>query len=152
MWISTTGERSPEVTLALNNLGDLLRELGRPAEARDMHQRSLDLATDIYGPDHYRVASSLAGLGEDFLELGNLQAASSHLTRAVAISEDQQVGDRLIAGRRFALARCLWESRADRERARTMAREALATYRGLPDGVVPKTDLERLERWVAEHP
>lgn len=149
-WVSVGGERAPEASLPLNHLGDFLHDRGRPAEARALHERALSIATDAFGPDHYRVASSLTGLGRDLLALDEVDAAVENLSRAVELSEELKVDEWEVAFRRFALAEALWAA-GKQERARDLAAQALAGYEDSPPKRVPGDERERIEQWLAAH-
>jgi tetratricopeptide (TPR) repeat protein len=46
------GPNHPYVATTLNHLGRVLRDLGRPADAKPMLERALRIQQAAYGPDH----------------------------------------------------------------------------------------------------
>lgn len=87
VWTSLLGLDHPEVGLALNNLGEVNRQLGHPERAMPLLQRALAIAETSLGPTHPRVAMALNNLGLALFELGQEQEGIEHLRRAVAIAE-----------------------------------------------------------------
>jgi ribosomal protein S9 len=69
--------------------------------------------------------------------------------RAVRVREAGGVPAGQLAASRFVLARALWESRQDRERARALARQAADSYAEL--GASKADALAEVEAWLAEH-
>jgi len=127
--------------------GSALAALHRPAEALVEYQRALAIAerngrADY--PDSAMFHSSIALTRED---LGQAAAALAPAQRAVELAAKAR-GNHLEAGRaQFALARALWDSGTDRERARAAleaARAALEQAR-----VVGAADRRALEAWAA---
>ena len=70
-------------------MADILRQLGRPAEALELDRRSLDLAERLgeQNPEPQTLPGVLWGLALSFNELGNTAAAVSAARRAVALGD-----------------------------------------------------------------
>ncbi len=71
------------------------------------------------------------------------------LERALAATDRKNTEPMNLAMMRFNLATALVETRGDRERARALATQALATYRTLGPGVAG--NVTRIERWLARN-
>jgi hypothetical protein len=65
-----------------------------------------------------------------------------------------QKGDEVEAHAQIALARALWEAGKDRARARSLAAQALETFRGMDArrGSYYRTYRIEAERWLDSHP
>jgi len=69
------------------NLGAVLLDTGRYAEAQTHLARALSLAERRYGAEHPRLAAALNNLGTVEKEMGDYSGAETHLQRALAITE-----------------------------------------------------------------
>ncbi|MGR7023053.1 tetratricopeptide repeat protein [Geodermatophilus sp. URMC 62] len=83
----TYGPESAETAVALINLGNAWRGLGRAAKARELFERALDIEERAFGPDHPEVASTLTNLGNAWNELGRAAKARELFERALGIQE-----------------------------------------------------------------
>jgi tetratricopeptide (TPR) repeat protein/predicted Ser/Thr protein kinase len=79
------GEEHPEVAGALENMALSHSELGRPAEAERIQQRSLALIEKAVGPRHPDTALSLLNLGHSLDGLGRHDEAAAAFGRALEI-------------------------------------------------------------------
>jgi tetratricopeptide (TPR) repeat protein len=79
-------DQSERVRLSAN-LGAVLLDIGRYAEAQTHLVRALSLAERRYGSEHPRLAAALNNLGTVEKELGDYSGAETHLQRALAITE-----------------------------------------------------------------
>jgi tetratricopeptide (TPR) repeat protein len=77
----------PDVAQSLNDLGNVLRELGEFSAARQALERALTIREARHGSDHLDVAESLAGHGRVLWNLGELPAARTAHERALTIRE-----------------------------------------------------------------
>jgi tetratricopeptide (TPR) repeat protein len=66
----------------LNNLAQILRDLGQAGEARPLQERALAIEEAIYGPDHPAVATALNNLAQILRDLGQPGKARSLEERA----------------------------------------------------------------------
>jgi serine/threonine-protein kinase len=133
------GPEHPEVARALTLLGRTLVRSGQWADAEVRLQRALAVLersgtrvqADLQGP--------LLALGELRLAQGRPADAVAALERALALGEEAEV--------RFALARALWDSRADRPRAVALAEQASAHW----ERVAHPARRAEVSRWLADH-
>lgn len=79
-------DQSERMRLA-TNLGAVLLDAGRYAEARTHLVRALSLAEERYGSEHPRLAAALNNLGTAEKGLGDYSGAENHLQRALTIME-----------------------------------------------------------------
>ena len=84
---ATYGPYDPTVARDLNNLAEILRDLGQPETARPLQERALAIDEAFHGPDHPEVATHLNNLATILRDLGQPGAARPLLERAVAIDE-----------------------------------------------------------------
>ncbi|PCC75410.1 Tetratricopeptide repeat-containing protein [Nannocystis exedens] len=124
------GPDHPTVAFTLLGTARTQRATGAYDEARAHYERALAIVEKAFGPDHPAVAAALAGLAEVLLARHESAEAVGLAERAVRIGEAGGVSPDKLAGSRFALARALWHAPGparDRDRARTLARQALDT-------------------------
>ena len=81
------GPDHPAVAPGLNNLAQILRDLGDPAGARPVQERVLAITEAAYGPDHPVVAIGLNNLAAILWDLGDPAGARPVQERALAITE-----------------------------------------------------------------
>jgi tetratricopeptide (TPR) repeat protein len=150
--------RSYARALALNeqpaghvNLGDILIRQGKYEEARTHLVRALTLREAQVGPDSPRLIYPLCGLGQAYLGLRDYPNAKTTLERALRVRGDPQA--RLsLAESKFALARTLQESGADKSRARMLAAEARDIYAGWPHpSALDEIDRQQVEAWLTRN-
>jgi tetratricopeptide (TPR) repeat protein len=81
------GPDHPTVAIRLNNLAQVLQDLGQPGEARPLAERALAIGEATYGPDHPTVAIDLNNLALILRDLGQRGEARPLAERALAIGE-----------------------------------------------------------------
>jgi tetratricopeptide (TPR) repeat protein len=81
------GPDHPTVAIRVNNLGNVLRDLGDLAGARARFERALAIDERAFGPDHPDVAIDVNNLGSVLRDLGDLAGARARFERALAIDE-----------------------------------------------------------------
>ena len=81
------GPDHPTVAIDVNNLGDVLQDLGDLEGAKKMYERALAIDEAAYGPDHPTVAIRVNNLGLVLQDLGDLEGAKKMYERALAIGE-----------------------------------------------------------------
>lgn len=86
-------EPHPYQAIALGNQARVVALLGDVTGAEALGGESLSLLTKIYGPNHARVAASLASLGELALVAGDLGKAESRYREALALLARLGEGD-----------------------------------------------------------
>jgi serine/threonine protein kinase/tetratricopeptide (TPR) repeat protein len=139
------GAEHPDLATQLMNRGEILNALGRYREAR----RSFESARIIWerelGLDHRNLAYVLTGIGESYLDERDPIPALAPLERAWKIREEKETDPQRRGATRFALARALWESDRDPERAEELARGAREAYAKAND----KTKVSDVDAWLA---
>eukprot|EP00898_Chlorokybus_atmophyticus_P008812 jgi/Chlat1/8932/Chrsp94S08327 len=81
------GSDHPDTGKSLNNLADVLCELGKHDDAEALHRRALAICEAQLGSDHPDTATSLNDLAHVLCELGKLDDAEALHRRALAIWE-----------------------------------------------------------------
>jgi tetratricopeptide (TPR) repeat protein len=69
----------PRSLITAHNYARTLTEAGDATQAEDIYREILTLARQVFGPDHYLVATFEGGLGVSLLRLGRFQEAEHHL-------------------------------------------------------------------------
>ena len=151
--------RTREMELRRNNpyyftvykLGTALRESGQLDEALEVNREALRLYSLTRPKDDGWVTEPATELGKDFLALHRPAEALVPLERAMLHA---QKGDEVEAHAQIALARALWDAGRDRARARSLAAQALETFRGMAErrGSYYRTYRTDVERWLSTHP
>jgi tetratricopeptide (TPR) repeat protein len=136
----------PNIGVALTNLGAGQEGLGRHEEALDSHRQALKILEEALGPDHASLGFPLTGMGKAQLALGRTDEARAILERALALRVEHEPDPSAVADTRFTLARALWSDRRSRDRARSLAREALEGLRGA-EGSFDKQSAE-IQQWL----
>jgi tetratricopeptide (TPR) repeat protein len=81
------GHDHPEVAIHINNLGNVLRELGDLTGARQCFEHALELKKLQLGSDHPDVAMIVNNLGLVLVDLGDLEGARQCAERALHLAE-----------------------------------------------------------------
>ncbi len=120
---SADGPESFDAALSQNNVAAARLRLGRLEDAKVGFERSLEALERLRGSDAPICAYPLSGLGEVFLERGQVRRAIPPLERALALF-GQETPD--WATTATMLARALWQrgSHRNTERALTLAKQA----------------------------
>jgi tetratricopeptide (TPR) repeat protein len=82
---ATVGPDHTEVATYVNNLGNVLEDLGDLARARQCYERALRIDEAAFGPDHPDVATDVSNLGTLLEALGDLAGARQCFERALRI-------------------------------------------------------------------
>jgi serine/threonine protein kinase/tetratricopeptide (TPR) repeat protein len=147
IWEKRLGPKDQHVATALTGLGDVLIEQRSFSKALPFYQRALVIQEEALGPEHLYLVDALAGLGQAYLGLGQDRPARERLERALALAENQEADPVILATIRLALAKTLWRTGSDRNRARTLAqasRDAL-----LPLGIRGERVAKKATEWLA---
>jgi tetratricopeptide (TPR) repeat protein len=147
LWEATLGPEHPKVASALYNLGHVELRLRRVRPALAHLRRALEVREKALGAEHPRVAQTLGMLGEALVEGGQLREAREPLERAVALSTRVELAPPERARARFALARVLWHSHAERPRALSLAREAREAYARSAPAYAPRA--REVQSWLS---
>jgi hypothetical protein len=121
--------------------------LGRGEAARADAEAALHVATRAMKSDDPAFAEYLNALGRAELESGRAPQAVTPLERALTLRLGH-VSQFELADTRFLLAGSLWQSGADRARARALAREAAAGLQTTELSI----HRDEVQRWLAAHP
>ncbi|MBX7082703.1 MAG: serine/threonine-protein kinase [Nannocystaceae bacterium] len=127
----TVGRETQSVALVYNNQALALELLGRHAEAVDAMRRSIEIKQRVLPADHPDLALSLSNFAELIAPDGDDAAVRALFERALAIRESNGNALRLATLRAdFAM----WlATHGERERARTLAQQVLATAEASDD-------------------
>ena len=147
IWEKRLGPKDQHVATALTGLGDALVAQKSFNKAVPLFQRALAIQEEALGKEHLYLIEALAGLGEAYLGLGQDRAARERLERALKLAETQEGDPATLAGVRLALAQTLWRTGTDKQRARTLAREARDGY--LPLGKRGERGAKKASEWIA---
>ncbi|MEM9462359.1 MAG: serine/threonine-protein kinase [Myxococcota bacterium] len=146
----TLGPEHPNLILTHNNLGYCLQDQEKYAEAEVELRAALWLLEKHNDPEHLDIAKARNNIAAAMLRQDRAAEALPLAEQAWARFQ----GDDVPAGNRatsaFVLARILWtvEGR-DRARARTLAEEALRSYRAA--GPDHGEDIEQVRQWLDSH-
>lgn len=143
----TLGAEHPSVALLRNNVAYLLRQQGKNAEAEVEYRAVLALREKVLDADHPDIAHSRLALANTLTKLDKAHEALPLLRSAWALHKRAPIPDGLAAMTAFHLAKALWDSGEDEERARTLATRAAELYRSAenPDARA------KVETWLQAH-
>jgi serine/threonine protein kinase/Tfp pilus assembly protein PilF len=119
------GRENPRIPPMLNNIADALLKQGKPAEALIRYEQALVVREKTLGKNHVNMANELTGIGLTYLSLGKPEQALPPLERALKLREQSPGYPGKLAETRYALARALWGTSRDRERAVLLATSAM---------------------------
>ena len=92
IWQQTLGPRHADVGIVRRNLGTILRKKGQLKEARSQYIAAIDIYRGI--PDQpRRLISSLVGLGNIYMDMGQFRGAESAFQEALNLLEQQENPD-----------------------------------------------------------
>ena len=120
--------------------------LHRYDEARLAAEQALAIWRQA-GSGGFYLACASTMLGQTFLGQGQDRQAATQLEEAVRLFQDDGSSHYPLAAR-FALARALWESAAERPRARALAGEAKAGYQRLGNLA---SEVATIDSWLQAH-
>ncbi len=81
------GPEHPEVAIDVNNLGNVLQDLGDLPGAKAAFERALRIDEKAFGPEHPNVAIDVNNLGSVLQDLGDLPGAKAAYERGLRIDE-----------------------------------------------------------------
>ena len=140
---------STAVADASNELGSLLLDAGKPAEARIALERARTLQDKLLAPDHPDRIDTLDGLGRALLQQGHAEAAVALLDEAVELARTHDLAPLDGAQARFDLAQALSSAGKDPARARALATAARDAFAAHPRWKARQ--LRSVEHWLASH-
>jgi tetratricopeptide (TPR) repeat protein len=144
------GPEHEYVSTGLDTLATVLEELGEHVPALELTTRALAIREATFGPNHRSVGVTLHNLGAAYERRGNDEAALAHYERARAVFEALESPPTTSAETNLALARVVWRTGGDRERARRLAREAHEQFAARPDSLAAD-GLAEAAAWLAAH-
>lgn len=147
---ATVGPRDRLVAFTCISLGYLLLFDERYVEAVPYFERARGILVDKFGADYPYLGNVWNGLARTYLALSEHELAGAAATRALAVLESNDMRRDNIAEARFALAQALSAQPAQRRRAITVAREALAEFASVAEEGVVK-ELAEVRAWLAAH-
>jgi hypothetical protein len=121
------GSESTAVAAALRELGMLLEESRGRGKGLAHLQRALDIQEKALPADSLQIGITLSVLGTVYLNLRQPQNAKQLLERASSLLESSKLDPFYLVRARYLLARALWDTDSDRDRAVTLAQQARAT-------------------------
>ena len=118
--------------IAANNVGNILLDQGKPKEAIRYQLESREILIAVHGPDNVMVASPSEGLGDGYMMTGQPEEAIEMVEDALRIRTLAK--EELASRNHLVLARALWDSGRDRERAVKIVEAHSGTLDDLGDG------------------
>jgi tetratricopeptide (TPR) repeat protein len=122
------GADHPDVGTQLSNRGEILNALGRAREARQSFERARVIWERELGLESRNLGYALTGIGLSYLAERDAASAVAPLEKAWKIREQKETDASTRAETAFALARALWESGRDKQRADALAQIARAAF------------------------
>jgi tetratricopeptide (TPR) repeat protein len=147
--LSKNGDPEADVLGSSHNAkGNALIALGRGIEAETAYSAELRIFQRTYGPVDRPMAFPLLGLGEARVLQRAPAGAIAFLEKALRIQQETREPIAFnVAETQYWLARALWESGTDRQRALRLATEAKSTFSAHETPLRERAVLE----WLAEH-
>ncbi|HXI57230.1 MAG TPA: serine/threonine-protein kinase [Polyangia bacterium] len=144
----TLGADHPQVVKQISNRAEILVQLGRWDEARAVATRAMVLWERQLGQNHLFLSYALQSIGLSYLGEGKPVLAVAPLERALRLRLEKEQSPAHIAETEFALARALWDSGQQRDRARALAASARARYARITT-MIKRED--EVAGWVTRH-
>ena len=145
------GPDTPGAADALSEMGKLVVEK-EPSKGLGYLRRALDIREKTLPADSPVVGMTLMDIGSAYLDLKQPRAATGFLERAAQVLESSQ-RDLVtsLARTQFLLARALWDSQSDRERAIELAQRARSWLlkAGKPKGSKGNKMFREIEAWLS---
>ena len=141
---------TPNEEYTLLGLGRAELAQGHGAAAAEHLAGAVAGAEQLYGADAANLMTYHVDLGRAHLMAGRADRAILALERALELDVRNGAGTlaSIKGGIRFHLARALWSRPGDRDRARTLAAEALTHLEPIDP---PEPDLAELRAWLTTH-
>jgi tetratricopeptide (TPR) repeat protein len=145
------GPDSFHMSYAYGYMGDVLAKLNRYDDAIESYKRAIRSDAKDGDASTRPLLHALEGMGQAYLRVGKGRDAVAVLERALTLSMNSEVHSQVYqverADLRLALARALWESGSDSQRALNLARDAADGFERIGDAVTAR----EADRWVATH-
>jgi eukaryotic-like serine/threonine-protein kinase len=141
------GDDHPRVALVLSNVAFAQLGSGDPLSAESTARRAVSLYERAHGTDHPYVAASMSLLAESLLAQARPTEARVAAEQTLAMNDS---GEAVLwtpdALARYVLARALVATDGDRERALTLAAEAVELYEAADEPAFSRAD--EVRRWL----
>ena len=138
------GEDSPYAHRMSGDIALIQARRGEVDEAVARVKRGIEVHEAQLGPDNAATVAMVGFLARVYVAAERWEEALAPAERALKASSDDPAA---AAEYGFSLAQALWFSGGDRERARTLAREAEAAIRGLGHD----EEADEVEAWLQAH-
>jgi tetratricopeptide (TPR) repeat protein len=122
---------SPALAIALNNLGEVVYELGRYREAEKLLRRSLWVWERKFGASHPGLLQPLSNLASVYAAMGNYGRAEHLLRRAYELARTSGSEEDAIRALHHLAVAC--QARGKHQEAETAYRQALAFWSSQPN-------------------
>lgn len=146
----TLGLDHPRAAVMQSNYAEVLNDVGRFAEAREMSTRALATIEREMRADDLPFTYPLAAFGIACLGEGRTDEAVQALERVVALCDAKETEPSRLGEVHFALARALMAAGTDPRRARLLAERARDEYARAPQVPLVKRELARLEKLLGD--
>ncbi|MGV1779633.1 tetratricopeptide repeat protein [Agrobacterium vitis] len=120
------GPEHPSTGASLNNLANLLDDMGDYTAAKPLYERALAISEKANGPDHPSTGTSLNNLAGLLQNMGHYTAAKPLFERALAISEKAEGPEHPSTGRNLNNLANLLQNMGDYTAAKPLYERALA--------------------------
>ena len=143
VFIKTAGTEHPQVARTLANGAAFLLAQGKFDESRKLAQSALAIFERESANGDPALVEVLVLIGRAYLEKGQSRKAREPLERALEMSKQRGDAESLtVVEATFALARAMWDSRAERSRSLELAERAARTADTSPQGQKQKATVE----------
>ena len=147
------GRDHPDYGISLMMLGSMHRDAGQLDKAAQRFNEARANFEKSVGPDHSNMGFVLHGLGTVELARGDGEAGRRFLEAALVVRTSNATDPDLLAETRFALARALWDAKAEQTRALQLARKALEELKNQETRSKTGDELvAKLQKWLDQRP
>jgi len=147
IWEKALGPDHPSVAEAYDNLAYYYGKREQYDQALVSAQRGLEILQKAYGEGDASTSGSLGQVAEALLAVGRRKEALEAAERSHDLATKDPGKTTRLPNAEFRLARVLWETSRDTERARKLAAKARDGYAKLER----TTDVGEVEKWLEEH-
>jgi tetratricopeptide (TPR) repeat protein len=142
----SVGERHVRTAEAMLSYAGTLSELNRGKEAMEKSRDAVTLFREVYGEENPRYAYARAMYGEALIRAKDKKAARIELEAAVAIYSRTEFIPTAKAAAKFNLAQAIVDDPAQKERAMTLAKEAVTVFEQA--GTPYEPVVEKMKLWI----
>jgi serine/threonine-protein kinase len=118
-----------DIGVSLINLGNLLVDTGRSAEALPLLEEAVTIQREAFGEDHLYVAAAEINVGSALVEAGDHQAATARFRRGESIMRRVYGDDNVLVARAMAARASAVRASGDLDGAARLLREAVTMHR-----------------------